>query len=104
MPTANSKTDRRKIARGGDKMNPQRKHVLLTLAGLTLLFACMRLGRVHAQQADVEPPIAYVTGNQISVYYPSQKKIYVYTQLGGNCVYAYTLTTPGGAIGRENCK
>ena len=85
-------------------MTPQWKRALLTLVGSVLLFAGIQLGRVRAQQADAEPPITYVTGNQISVYYPSQKKIYVYTQLGGNCVYAYTLTTPGGAIERENCK
>jgi hypothetical protein len=48
--------------------------------------------------------VVYVWGSQLTVYYPNQKKIYVYSELGGNCVYAYTLSTPGGPITRENCK
>lgn len=85
-------------------MTPRVKRILLTLSGAVLLLAGVQLGKVRAQQSDTEPPVTYVTGNQISVYYPSQKKIYVYTQLGGNCVHAYTLTTPGGPVERENCK
>ena len=85
-------------------MNSRPKPILSILVGLVLLLGGLQLGHLRAQPAEPEPPIAYVTGNQISVYYPSQKRIYVYTQLGGNCVYAYTLTTPGGAIERENCK
>jgi hypothetical protein len=85
-------------------MASQLKRILLTLLGSVLLLVGIQLGKLRAQPADAEPPVTYVTGNQITVYYPSQKKIYVYTQLGGNCVYAYTLTTPGGAIQRENCK
>ena len=78
--------------------------VFTLLGGVILLVAGIEWGRLRAQQAETETPVVYATGNQISVYYPSQRKIFVYTQLGGNCVYAYALTTPGGAIVRENCK
>jgi len=85
-------------------MSVNRGNILRILVAAILLAAGVHLGRGLGEQVDTEPPFAYVMGNQISVYYPSQKKIYVYTQLGGNCVYAYTLTTPGGAIERENCR
>ena len=57
---------------------------------------------VHAQ-AD-SAPVAYAFGHNLSVYYPGEKKLYVYTELGGNCVYSYSLGMPGGPITRENCK
>ncbi len=57
---------------------------------------------VHAQADAV--PVAYAFGHNLSVYYPAEKKLYVYTELGGNCVYSYSLSTPGGPITRENCK
>lgn len=57
---------------------------------------------VHAQ-ADTSP-VVYAYGHNLSVYYPAEKKLYVYTELGGNCVYSYSLSNPGGPIVRENCK
>ncbi len=57
---------------------------------------------VHAQ-ADAAP-VVYPYDHNLSVYYPAEKKLYVYTELGGNCVYSYSLSTPGGPITRENCK
>ena len=50
------------------------------------------------------PPVVHVWGSQLSVYYPQEKRVYVYSELGGNCVLSYTLTTPGGPVLRENCK
>ncbi|MBZ5563269.1 MAG: hypothetical protein LAP13_12725 [Acidobacteriia bacterium] len=72
---------------------------------LVLAFAAGSLWNrraVHAQ-ADTAP-VAYAFGHNLSVYYPVEKKLYVYTELGGNCVYSYSLGTPGGPIPRENCK
>jgi len=81
-------------------------------AGRVVVMAALLLGllggwaasRSRAQQVKVETaPVAYVWGHQLSVYYPNLGKIYVYSELGGNCVFAYTLSTPGGPIQRENC-
>jgi hypothetical protein len=79
---------------------------LLSILALLLLFlAVSHWSGIRAGQAGAEgPPVAYAWGSQVSVYYPSQKKIYVYSELGGNCVYTYTLSTPGGPVRRENCK
>ena len=86
-------------------MKNPRPFVLLTLALLLTILAGSPSSRGRAEQADAgPPPVAYVWGSQLTVYYPAQKKIYVYSELGGNCVYAYTLSTPGGPITRENCK
>jgi hypothetical protein len=85
-------------------MSLTRKGILVIVAGCLLLLAGIRLGRALTQQGETEPPIAYAWGSQVSIYYPAQKKIFVYSELGGNCVYAYTLSTPGGPIARENCK
>lgn len=85
-------------------MSIKSEKLLSILAAVVLLAASFRLGEAQSQQADMTPPVVYATGSQVSVYYPAEKKLYVYTQLGGNCVYAYTLTTPGGALERENCK
>jgi hypothetical protein len=63
------------------------------------------LGSGRASRADAgAPSLAYVSGSVLSVYYPDQKRVYVYSELGGNCVFAYTLSTPGGFVARENCK
>ena len=79
--------------------------VLLAFALLLAILAGSTSSRGRAEQADAgPPPVAYVWGSQVTVYYPAQQKIYVYSELGGNCVYAYTLSTPGGPIARENCK
>jgi hypothetical protein len=89
---------------GGNMKNP-RPFVLLALALLLAILAGSHSSRGRAEQADAgPPPVAYVWGSQVTVYYPAQKKIYVYSELGGNCVYAYTLSTPGGPVTRENCK
>ena len=86
-------------------MKNPRPFVLLVLALLLTILAGAPSTRGRAEQADAgSPPVAYVWGNQVTIYYPAQKKIYVYSELGGNCVYAYTLSTPGGPIARENCK
>jgi hypothetical protein len=88
----------------GNMKNP-RPFVHLALALLLAILAVAPSSRGRAEQADVgPPPVAYVWGSQLTVYYPAQKKIYVYSELGGNCVYAYTLSTPGGPITRENCR
>jgi hypothetical protein len=61
--------------------------------------------RAQARQTDTEaPPVACAWREQVSVYYPNQKKLFVYSELGGHCVFAYTLSTAGGPITRENCK
>ena len=59
--------------------------------------------RAARAESDI-PSLVYVTGDAVSVYYPAQKRVYVYTPIGGNCVFAYTLSTPGGFMARENCK
>jgi hypothetical protein len=89
---------------GGNMKNP-RPVIPLAFALLLAILAGSSSSRGRAEQADAGPlPMAYVWGSQLTVYYPAQKKIYVYSELGGNCVYAYTLSTPGGPITRENCK
>jgi len=86
-------------------MENPRPFVLLALALLLAILAGSPSSRGRAEQADAgPPPTAYVWGSQLTVYYPAQKKIYVYSELGGNCVHVYTLSTPGGHITRENCK
>ncbi len=86
-------------------MKSSRPFILLALALLLAILAGSPSSRGRAEQADAgPPPVAYVWGSQLTVYYPAQKRIYVYSELGGNCVYAYTLSTPGGPITRENCK
>jgi len=86
-------------------MKNPRSFVLLGLAVLLAIVAGAPSSRGRAEQPDAgPPPVAYVWGSQVTVYYPAQQKIYVYSELGGNCVYAYTLSTPGGPIARENCK
>lgn len=60
-------------------------------------------GHVAQAESDLSPMVS-AWGQQVTVYYSAQRKLYVYTELGGNCVYAYTLTTPGGPLVRENCK
>lgn len=86
-------------------MKNSRPVILLALGLLLAILAGSSSSRGRAEQADAGPlPVAYVWSSQLTVYYPNQKKIYVYSELGGNCVYAYTLSTPGGPITRENCK
>jgi hypothetical protein len=92
-------------AETGGNMKNSRPVILLALGLLLAILAGSSSSRGRAEQADTgPPPVAYVWGSQLTVYYPNQKKIYVYSELGGNCVYAYTLSTPGGLITRENCK
>ncbi len=75
----------------------------VALLAILLIGSLWRTSR--AQQEKLEaPPLAYAFGSQLTVYYPAQKKIYVYSELGGSCVYMYTLSTPGGTITRQNCK
>jgi hypothetical protein len=72
--------------------------VLEPLAGTTS-------GRSGAAPASAdEAPIVSASGSRLTVYYPGQHKIFVYSELGGNCVFAYTISTPGGPVARENCK
>ena len=86
-------------------MKNPRPAILLAFALLLAILAGSSSSRGRAEQADAGPtPVAYVWDSQVTVYYPAQKRIYVYSELGGNCVYAYTLSTPGGPITRENCK
>lgn len=74
-------------------------------SAVILLLAGALLSKGRAAQAGAEvSPVAYVFGSQLTVYYPAQKKLYVYSELGGSCVFAYTLSTPGGPVTRENCK
>ncbi len=84
-----------------------KRALIVFLQGVILLLAFLAGSlwsrrAVHAQ-ADTAP-VVYAFGHNLSVYYPTEKKLYVYTELGGNCVYSYSLTTPGGPIVRENCK
>ena len=74
----------------------------LTLA-LAFLAGSLWNHRAVRAQGDAAP-VAYAFGHNLSVYYPAEKKLYVYTELGGTCVYSYSLGTPGGPITRENCK
>jgi hypothetical protein len=57
-----------------------------------------------AQPPQAEIPRITVSGSRIVVHYPAENRFYSYTELGGNCVFAYRLTTPGGPIERENCR
>jgi hypothetical protein len=83
----------------------KKAHAYLVAALILLLVFASVSGRSRAEQPNVEgPPMAQVWGSQLTVYYPGQKKIYVYSELGGNCIFAYTLSTPGGPVARENCK
>ena len=81
------------------------RHFLVVLTLLLAFLAGSLWSRCQAEQADAEaPPVAYAWGHQLTVYYPNREKLYVYTELGGTRVLAYTLSTPGGPITRENCK
>ena len=85
------------------------KRVLLTVIYPLLLAASFAVGSIsssgRAERADSDAPsTVYVSGHILSIYYPGQKRVFVYSELGGNCVFAYTLSTPGGMITRENCK
>ncbi len=72
---------------------------------LALAFLAGSLWSRRAVQAQADTaPVVYAFGHNLSVYYPAEKKLYVYTELGGNCVFSYSLSTPGGPIARENCK
>lgn len=77
---------------------------LSVLSALALLCVGMKLGEAQDRSSETAPPVVYASGGQVSVYYPAERKIFVYTELGGHCVHAYTLTTPGGALLRENCR
>jgi len=104
-PLESHKMKRAEIAETGGNMKNFRPLVLLAFALLLAVLAGSPSSRGRAEQADAGPlPMAYVWGSQLTVYYPAQQKIYVYSELGGNCVFAYTLSTPGGPIARENCK
>jgi hypothetical protein len=61
-------------------------------------------GSPTAKADDESTPMVYVSASHLTVYYPDRKRIYVYSDIGGNCVFAYTLTTPGGPVTRENCR
>ncbi len=83
--------------------------IMSTVVYPLLLLAAFTAGAVSggtraARGESDAPSLVYVTGNSMSIYYPAQKRVYVYTPVGGNCVFAYTLSTPGGFIARENCK
>ena len=76
---------------------------LLVLGGLMLVGARW----IRAGAARAEPgasPVVHLWGSQLTVYYPEEKRIYVYSELGGNCVFVYSLSAPGGPITRENCR
>ena len=65
--------------------------------------------KVHADDAAPVMDVKSIDGNtSLVLYYPGQKKIYVYSApfAGGpksTCAYAFTLTTAGGTISRQNC-
>ncbi len=85
------------------------KGVLNGLVFALLLVAAFTVGTISGSsrggRAESDAPsTVYVSGSTLSMYYPDQKKVYVYSELGGNCVFAYTLSTPGGFVARENCK
>ncbi len=65
--------------------------------------ALVERGR-SAPPPAAEAPQIVVSGSRIVVHYPGEKRFYTYSELGGNCVFAYRLSTPGGPIERENCK
>ena len=81
---------------------------------LGIVVALMLLAEVYAvtpsarseavPRAASESPTVTAWGSRLVVCYPSENKAYIYTELGGNCVFAYTLSTPGGPLARENCK
>jgi hypothetical protein len=75
---------------------------LLPVLELCGSIGTLRGGRVLP--AAEESPVITAWGSRRMVYYPSPRRVFVYTELGGNCVFAYTLSAPGGAISRENCK
>jgi hypothetical protein len=77
---------------------------MISAAALALLAAGFGLGAAGNRREEAPAPQVETSGGRISVYYPSEKKLFVYTELGGNCVYTYTLTTPGGPVQRENCR
>lgn len=79
--------------------------LVISLAVVVTFLAGSLSSRTRAAQAEAySSPVVGVWGSKLAVYYPDQKRLYVYSELGGNCVFSYTLTTPGGAIARENCK
>ena len=85
------------------------KTKLLRIAPILTLLVVLLIGSLwrstRAEQPEVEvPPVAYAWGNQVTVYYPTQQRIFVYSELGGSCVFMYTLSSPGGPLTRQNCK
>ncbi len=89
----------------GTKMQRVLRMALIFSVLLLAFLAGFRASGARNNQNDSEvAPVAYAWGSRLSVYYPAQEKLYVYSELGGNCMYAYTLTTPGGAITRDNCR
>lgn len=86
-------------------MKGARAYVVVTLALLLSFFAGSLSSRSRAEQNGADtPPVVHPWGSRLTVYYPAQKKMYVYTELGGNCVFIYTVGTQGAAITRENCR
>lgn len=79
--------------------------LIVALALLLEVFAgTVSSGSGTVPRAPNGSPVITAWGSHLTLYYPSENKIYVYTELGGNCVFAYTLSTPGGPLARENCK
>lgn len=87
-------------------MKPKSHRLLWIFPLLIFLFvavAVVKRGRGSLPPAAEVPHIT-VSGSRIVVHYPAENRFYTYTELGGNCVFAYRLTTPGGPIERENCR
>ncbi len=86
-------------------MTTRLRDLLILLVVFLGFIAGSLWSRAQVDQIGTETrPVAYAWREQVSVYYPSRKKLFVYSELGGHCVFAYTLSTPGGPITRENCK
>jgi hypothetical protein len=86
-------------------MKKRRLQVAVWLVLCVLALAAAQWGRAGAARPEPSfSPDVHVWGSQLTVYYPEEKKIYVYSELGGNCVFVYTLSGPGGPIARENCR
>jgi len=82
----------------------------LAIAGVLSVGYWLGGGRpVHASTSDVTFQLTSVSeNNALLVYQPETKSVYVYRAATvGNatvqCSFRFVLTSPGGAIQRENC-
>ncbi len=61
---------------------------MTSAAALALLAAGFALVAAGNRREEAPAPQVETHGGRISVYFPSEKKLFVYTELGGNCLYA----------------